>query len=98
MPKMLLSMNHVSTQADYVRVAVDEDAMLAWLQENPKENDWIQPVSDKDDICAEDVRRYFEAHPELRDHRHFHEAAGEVRESWSQLEIIDPTDENQTMN
>ena len=96
MPEMLLSMNRVTTQADYVRIAVDEDAMLAWLQENPKENDWIQPVSDKDDICAEDVRRYIEAHPELRDHPHFHEAAGEPRESWSQLEIVGPADKNQS--
>lgn len=95
MLEMLFSMNRTVAQADSVRVAVDEDAMFAWLQENPKENDWIQPVSDKDDICADDVRRYMEAHPELRDHPHFHEAAGEVCESWSQLEIIGPADENQ---
>ena len=95
MPEMLFSMNRTVTQADYVRIAVDEDAMFAWLQENPKDNDWIQPVYDKADICAEDVRRYIEAHPELRDHRHFHEAAGEPRESWSQLEIVGPADEKQ---
>ena len=94
MPEMLLSMNRVVTQADYVRIAVDEDAMLAWLQENPKENHWIQPASDNDDICADDVHRYIETHPELRDHPHFHEAAGEPRESWTQLEVISPTDEN----
>ncbi|MFJ6004067.1 hypothetical protein [Arthrobacter sp. NPDC092385] len=94
MPEMLFSMNRITTQANYVRVAVDEDAMFTWLQENPKENDWIQPVYDMADICAEDVRRYIEAHPELRDHRHFHEAAGEVCESWSQLEMIGREDEN----
>ena len=92
MPEMLFSMNRTVTQTDHVRIAVDEDAMLTWLQKNPKENDWIQPVSDKDDICAEDVRRYIEAHPELRGHRHFREAAGEPRESWSQLEFIGPAD------
>lgn len=95
MPEMLFSMNRTVTQVDSVRVAVDEDAMFAWLQENPKENDWIQPVSDKADICADDVRRYIETHPELRDHPHFHEAAGEPRETWSQLEIIGPADKNQ---
>jgi hypothetical protein len=60
--------------------------MLAWLQENPKQDDWIQPVSDKDDICAEDARHCIEAHPELRDHPHFHKSTGEPRESWFQLE------------
>ncbi|MHA7191879.1 hypothetical protein ACX80N_16465 [Arthrobacter sp. MDT2-16] len=92
MPEMLLSINRTTTQADCVRIAIDEDAMLTWLQENPKENDWIQPISDKDDICAEDVLRYIEARPELRDDRHFHEAAGEPRESWTQLKIVGPAD------
>ncbi|MUK03256.1 hypothetical protein GM708_15905 [Vibrio cholerae] len=95
MPEMLFSMNRTVTQADYVRIAVDENVMLTWLHENPKENDWIQPVYDKADICADDVRRYIEAHPELRGHPHFHEAAGEPHESWSQLETISPADENQ---
>ena len=63
MPEMLFCMTRTITQADYVRVAVNEDAMLTWLQENPKENNWIQPVSDKDDICVDDARRYSKPTP-----------------------------------